>query len=68
MRYIFYGNMEVKYPVRLKKQRPNYSNGSAMIVEKISTKKFEKESKSLKKQLEKRSKKWDIYLMSQVET
>ena len=56
MRYIFYGNMEVKYPVRLKKQRLNYSNGSAMIVEKISNKKFEKESKRLKKQLEKRSK------------
>ena len=57
MRYIFYGNMEVKYPVHLKKQKPNYSNGSAMIVERISQKKFEKEYKKLKKQLEKRSKK-----------
>ena len=57
MKYIFYGNMEVKYPIRLKKQRPNYSNGSAIKVETLTPKKFERASKKLQKILEKRKKK-----------
>ena len=50
MKYIFYGNTEVKYPIRLKKQRPNYSNGSAMQVERLTPKQFERELKKWNKQ------------------
>ena len=57
MRFIFYGN-EVKWPVYLKtKQTKNYSNGSAMQVEILTSKQFERESKRYAKILEKRSKK-----------
>ena len=56
MRYIFYGNMEVKCAY-LKKQAKNYSNGSARQFVKLTPKQFEKESQRYAKILEKRSKK-----------
>tara|TARA_R100001460_G_scaffold15333_1_gene33857 strand:- start:303 stop:479 length:177 start_codon:yes stop_codon:yes gene_type:complete len=57
MIYIFYGDMEVTYPIRLKKQQPNYSNGSAMQVERLTPKQYQRESNKLQKILEKRKKK-----------
>ena len=57
MRYIFYGSIKVKYPVYLEKHPKNYSNGSAMQVERLTSKQFERESKRYAKILEKRSKK-----------
>ena len=56
MRYIFYGNMKVKYAY-LEKQAKNYSNGSASQFVKLTPKQFERESKRYAKILEKRSKK-----------
>ncbi len=56
MNYIFPGNLKVKLNNRLKKQKPNYSNGSAMQVETLTPKKFERASKKLQKILEKRKK------------
>ena len=56
MKYIFYGSMKVKYPVYLEKHPKNYSNGSAMQVEKLTPKQFERDSKRLAKILEKRKK------------
>ena len=53
MNYIFPGNLKVKLNNRLKKQKPNYSNGSAMKVEKLTSKQFQKESIKLKKILKK---------------
>ena len=44
MNYIFPGNLKVKLNNRLKKQKPNYSNGSAMKVETLTSKQFQKES------------------------
>tara|TARA_B100000424_G_scaffold246873_1_gene218867 strand:- start:83 stop:259 length:177 start_codon:yes stop_codon:yes gene_type:complete len=57
MRYIFYGSMEVKSNVNLEKPLKNYSNGSASQFEKLTPKRFERESKKLQKILEKRKKK-----------
>jgi hypothetical protein len=53
MNYIFPGNLKVKLNNRSKKQKPNYSNGSAMKVEKLTSKQFQKESIKLKKILKK---------------
>jgi len=57
MRYIFYGNMDIKYPLYLQKHPKNYSNGSAMQVQILTSKQFERESKKYAKILQKRSKK-----------
>jgi len=56
MKYIFYGDMEVKYAY-LEKQAKNYSNGSASQFRTLTIKQFEKESKRLQKELEKRKNK-----------
>ena len=53
MNYIFPGNLKVMLNNSLKKQNPNYSNGSAMKVEKLTSKQFQKESIKLKKILKK---------------
>ena len=52
MKYIFYGSMEVKSNVLLQKPLKNYSNGSASQFEKLTTKRFERESKKLQKILQ----------------
>ena len=49
--------MEVKSHVYLQKPLKNYSNGSASQFEKLTPKRFERESKKLQKILEKRKKK-----------
>ena len=56
MKYIFYGDMEVKYSY-LEKQAKNYSNGSASQFKSLTTKQFKRESKRLQKELEKRKNK-----------
>ena len=53
MNYIFPGNLKVKLNNWFEKQAPNYSNGSAMKVEKLTSKQFQKESIKLKKILKK---------------
>ena len=53
MNYIFPGNLKVKLNNRFKKQKPNYSNGSAMKVDTLTSKQFKKESIKLKKILKK---------------
>ena len=49
--------MEVKSNVYLEKPLKNYSNGSARQFQKLTPKRFERESKKLQKILEKRKKK-----------
>lgn len=53
MNYIFPGNLKVKLNNRFEKQKPNYSNGSALKIEKLTSKQFKKESIKLKKILKK---------------
>ena len=56
IKLMFYGN-EVKWPVYLEtKQAKNYSNGSATQIRQLTTKQFERESKKLQKELQKRRK------------